>query len=114
MKANPKLAREEGEQSKQSKPATMPYKPIVDFSHLIAKLLHKLAFGFQLSVKGFLRLLWFSFPLLCDWFRRVAPFSQPFRLANKKKKRKLLALPALKAVCSFLNLVFTGCSQYHP
>lgn len=101
MKANPKLAREEGEQSKQSKPATMPYKPIVDFSHLIAKLLHKLAFGFQLSVKGFLRLLWFSFPLLCDWFRRVAPFSQPFRLANKKKKGSCSLYPRLRQFARF-------------
>ena len=39
--------------------------------------------GFQTSVEGNSRLLWFCFTSLCDWLAKLAPLPQPIRIKSK-------------------------------
>ena len=59
----------------------------------------------QFSFESYPELHWVCFTLICDWFRKLAPLSQPIRYKTIRSPR----FPALLAVC----LYFTLSSDWH-
>ena len=61
--------------------------------------------NFQLSFESNPELHWPCFTLICDWFRKLTPLSQPIRYKTIRSPR----FPALLAVCFY----FTLSSDWH-